>query len=186
MPKFNAAPLIIAGGVGVAAVVGWWWWSSRRVKASGPPPTLEILAPLPGTSVPSGTRVDFSARALASGSDISNLVHWRIIEPADFAREWGTGATTFIIPEFLITRVLTLEASVTDPLTGLSASAQRSVTVTVTASLATHGPRPLRDRREPTVLSVVNSFRRSDTGWRVRGREQGVLEEPWTYSRVRR
>jgi hypothetical protein len=112
------------------------------------------------------------------------LVQWSIIEPADFAGPWSTGATTFIVPAFLITRILTMEASVVDPVTGQSANAQRSVTVTVSASLATAGPRPLRDRREPTVLSVVNSFRRSDTGWQVRGRH--VLEEPWVYSKTRR
>jgi hypothetical protein len=182
----NATPYVVAGVVGVAAVAGWWLWRRNRAQAGAEPPTLEILAPLPGTTVPSGTRVDFSARALVGSRDISSLIRWRIIEPDLLAGEWSVGATTFIIPNFLITRVLTMEAYVSDPLTGLSASARRSVTVTVTASLATADPRPLRDGREPTVLSVVNSFRRSDTGWRVRGREQGVLEEPWVYSRTRR
>ena len=186
MPNFNATPLIIAGAVGVAAVGGWWWLRRARVKASEPPPTLEILTPPPSTTVPSGTRIDFSASALAGGSNISALIHWRIIEPTFMAGEWSTGATTFIIPEFLETRILTMEASVTDPLTGLSASALRSVTVTGPIVLATTAPSPLPDIREPTVLSVTNSFRRSDTGWRVWGREQGVLQEPWIYSRTRR
>ena len=178
MPKFNATPLIIAGLVGAGAVVGWWFVRRNRAQAL-PPPTLEILAPPAGTSVPSGTRIDFSARAMAGAQDISAQIHWRIIEPAFMAREWGTGATTLVIPDFLITRILTMEAYVSDPAPG--ASAQRSVTVTVTAGLATAGPRPLRDGRERTVLSVVGSFRRTDTGWRVKGRH--VLEEPWTLSR---
>ena len=183
MAKFNAVPLVVAGVVGVGAAAGWWLLRRNRAQA-GPPPTLEILAPPAGTSVTSGTRIDFSARAMTGAQDISDLIHWRIIEPAFLAGEWATGATTFVIPTFLQTRVLTMEAYVLDPAPG--ASAQRSVTVTVAASLATAGPPALRDRQEPTVLSVVNSFRRSDTGWRVWGREQGVLEEPWVYSRTRR
>ena len=184
MAKFNAVPLVVAGVVGVGAAAGWWLLRRNRAQA-GPPPTLEILAPPAGTSVTSGTRIDFSARAMTGAQDISDLIHWRIIEPAFLAGEWATGATTFVIPTFLQTRVLTMEAYVFDQ-AGNSASVQRSVTVTVTTTLATAGSPPRRDRQEPTVLSVVNSFRRSDTGWRVWGREQGVLEEPWVYSRTRR
>ena len=181
MAKFNAAPLVVAGVVGVGAVAGWWLWRRSRARASGPPPTLEILTPPPDITSPSGTRIDFSARAMSSGLDISNLIHWRIIEPAFMAGEWDIGSTTFVIPTFLQTRILTLEASVLDSATGLTASAQRSVTVTVAVSLANADPRPLRDRREPIVLSVVNSFRRSDTGWRVKDRH--ILEEPWEFAR---
>ena len=176
MPKFNAAPVIVAGVVGVAAVGGWWLWRRSRAQA-GEPPTLEILTPPAGTSSPSGTRIDFSARAMSGGLDISNLIHWRIIEPAFMAGEWATGATTFIIPTFLQTRVLTMEAHVFDQ-AGNSASVLRSVTVVVAAS---HGLPALGPGRSPAVSRVVPSFRRSDTGWQVRGRH--VLEEPWTLAR---
>lgn len=175
MPKFNAAPVIVAGVVGVAVVGGWWLWRRSRAQAAEPP-TLEILTPPVGTSSPSGTRIDFSARAMSSGLDISNQVHWRVIEPAFMAGEWATGATTFIIPVFLQTRVLTMEAYVLDPAPG--ASARRSVTVVVAAS---HGLPALGPGRNPAVSRVVPSFRRSDTGWQVRGRN--VLEEPWTFAR---
>ena len=177
----KAAPLIVAGVVAVGAVAGWWLWRRPRTKTNGPPPTIQILAPPEGASFPSGTRIDFSASAMVGGQDISNQVQWSIIEPAIFAGPWTTGATTFIVPTFLVTRILTMEALIVDPVTGLSASAQRSVTVTVPLALAAGDPRPLRDRREPTVLSVVNSFRRSDTGWRVEGHH--VIEEPFIFAR---
>jgi hypothetical protein len=123
---------------------------------------------------------------MVDGTDISNLIQWFIVLPAPLAGFWSSGATTFIIPDFLTTQILEMQAKITDPVTGKFASRNWSVTVTVTTGLATVDPRPLRDRRQPTVLSVVNSFRRSDTGWRVWGREQGVLDEPWVYSRTRR
>lgn len=178
MAKFNATPVVVTGLVVAGALAGWWL-SGRNRSQAGEPPTLEILTPPAGTTIPSGTRVDFSALALSGTQDISNLINWRIIEPEFLAQEWATGPTTFFIPNFLETRIVTMEAYVLAPAPG--ASARRSVTVTVTQAL--HSPRPLRDRREPTVLSVVNSFRRSDTGWRVWGRGQGVLEEPLILSR---
>ena len=40
MPKFNAAPLIVTGLVGVGAVAGWWLWNRNRAQAGAVPPTL--------------------------------------------------------------------------------------------------------------------------------------------------
>ena len=177
MPKFNATPVIVAGLVGVGAVAGWWLWNRNRAQAGAVPPTLEILTPPPGTSSPSGTRIDFSARAMTGTQDISAQIQWRIIEPAFLAGDWDTGPTTFVIPNFLETRVLTIEAFVFD-ITGLSASARRSVTVVVPAS---QGLPALGRARGPAVSRVLSSFRRSDTGWQVAGRH--VLEEPWEYAK---
>ena len=177
MPK-TATVLVVAALTGIGAAAGWWLLSRNRAQAGGGiPPTLEILTPPVGTSSPSGTRIDFSARAMTGAQDISDLIHWKIIEPDFLAGEWATGATTFVIPTFLQTRILTMEAYVFDQ-AGNSASVQRSVTVTVATSLGLPG---LGAARGPAVSRVVPSFRRSDTGWQVRGRH--VLKEPWEFAR---
>lgn len=177
MAKFNATPLVVAGLVGAGAVVGWWWLRRNPAQA-GEQPTVEILAPPAGTSSPSGTRIDFSARAMVGTRDISALVDWSIIQPTIAAGFWSTGATTFITPHFLTTQPLEMEAKITDPVTGLAASARRSVLIVVAAS---QGLPALGPARGPAVARVVPSFRRSDTGWQVRGRH--VLEEPYIFSR---
>ena len=52
MPKFNAAPLIVAGLVGVGALAGWTLWRRSRTQAAGgtgPVPVATALAPLINT-----------------------------------------------------------------------------------------------------------------------------------------
>ena len=176
MPKLGT-PVIVVGLVAAGALAGWWLWQRNRATA-GPQPTIEILAPPIGTSVASGTRIDFSALAMADGQDISNLIDWSVVQPTGLAGFWETGATTFIVPTFLTTKPLEMQAFIKDPVSGKFASANRSVLVVVTASRALPSPRAAW---KPAVLPVVSSFRRSDTGWMVKDRH--VLEEPWEFAR---
>lgn len=180
MADNKATPVIVAGvlGLGVTLLVTGLVLSRRsRAPAEGPL-TFEILAPPEGTSSPSGARIDFSARAIAGARDISALTEWFIVQPAPLASFWSTGATTFIIPSFLTTQILEMEARIKDLATGQSASARRSVLITVVAS---QGLRALGPARGTPVSRVVPSFRRSDTGWQVRDRH--IIEEPWELAR---
>ena len=171
MPNNNAPPVILAVGVAVGAAAGWWLFRRSRTQAQpGEQLTVEILDPPPGTSSLSGTRIDFRALAMVGSRDISEIIRWNVLAPF-FTGFWSEGATTFIIPTFLTTGILEMEATIHDPLTGQSASARRSVTVVVPELFA----------RTPAVSRVVPSFRRSDTGWQVQDRH--VLEEPWHLAR---
>ena len=180
MANNQATPFIVAGVVVVGSLAGWRLWRTRRTLA-GDQLTLEILTPPAGTSSPSGTRVDFSARALVGARDISELTRWFITKPTGFAGFWSEGATTFIIPTFLTTNILEFEARISDPLTGQSAGARRSVTIVVAQFPARQGPSSLGPGRGPAVSRVLPSFRRSDTGWQVQGHH--VLEQPWAFAR---
>lgn len=181
MANDNATPLIVGGVVGAAAALtGFWLWRRNRAEAAELL-TVEILDPPEGSFYPSGNRIDFIGRALVGTRDISDLIQWSVVQPSDLAMVWATSATTFLIPIFLVTSVLKMEAKIKDPVSGQSAKALRSVTVVAQQFPARHRlPEP-----DPTTFAkvsrVVPSWRRSDTGWQVQDRH--VLEQPWEFAR---
>ena len=170
MANNKATPLILATGVAIGALAGWWLLGRKPAQA-GEQLTLQILDPPEGFFFNSGGRIDFTARATVDGRNISDLIRWSITKPIDFAGFWAQGATTFIIPTFMTTQTLEMEAAISDPVTGQSASARRAVVVVVSQFPA----------RVPAIARVVASYRRSDTGWQVPDRHE--IEQPWILAR---
>ena len=45
MPRFNATPYVVAGGVFAAVLTGLWWWRRRRAHAGGGPVEMALALP---------------------------------------------------------------------------------------------------------------------------------------------